>query len=74
MFIFTHYPQCAQPNMMIMKLYELYNEAAQAEENDRRQKEAYNRPSNRKNQQQVVEEDEIIDYNEDTTFGVVTGK
>ena len=57
--------------MMIMKLYDLYQEAFQAEENDKRQKEAYNRPSNRKNQQQQIEEhEEIIDYDEDTTFGV----
>jgi hypothetical protein len=56
---------------MIMKLYELYNEAFQAEENDKRQKEAYNKPSNRKNQQQQLEEhDEVIDFDEDTTFGV----
>mmetsp|Transcript_20823 Transcript_20823/g.25484 ORF Transcript_20823/g.25484 Transcript_20823/m.25484 type:complete len:177 (-) Transcript_20823:2307-2837(-) len=51
-FIFTHYPMSAQPNAMIMKIYELYKESAQAEESEKRQKEAYNKPTNRKTQQQ----------------------
>ncbi len=30
-FIFTHYPMCARPDMMIMKLYDLYQESYQHE-------------------------------------------
>ena len=41
-FIFTHYPTEAQPQAMILKLYQLYQDAALHEEKERKIQEARN--------------------------------
>jgi hypothetical protein len=58
-FIFTHYPTCAQPDLMIRKIYELYQDSFQAEERRRIAEEAYKKPKGQPKPQAQEQEEEV---------------
>lgn len=60
-FIFTHYPTESQPQAMINKIYQLYQEAFSHEESEKKRKNDYRGPSNKGPRVQVEEQEEIID-------------
>lgn len=58
---------------MILKIYSLYQDAVNHEQAEKRAKEAYTKPAG-SNKQQVEEVDEILNMDEDTSFGAQAGR
>ena len=74
-FIFTHYPTDSAPSQMIAKIYQLWQEAKNAEIADEAAKNAYNKPAGRGRKEQEVEVyEEVLLDEEDTTFGTGVAK
>ena len=71
-FIFTHYPTCAQPSTMITKIYELYNAAAYDEQMKDQAEASYSKPRGNNRPQNQEDEDEDVNLllaQEEESFG-----
>ena len=72
LFVFTHYPNCAQPSMMIAKIYELFFFAKTKEEKElaAQAAQAYKQGPRNRNNGQNDQNDIEDDLGEDSNFGV----